>query len=75
MSEITKPRDLRLYLRWAKKRIKRLEETYDGTGNPVTRNVASMVKVMKLLSWAIEDLAARLEPMLGLEEEAETKDE
>ena len=69
MSEFSLPRDVRAYLRWAKKRLREIEKTYDGTGNPIDRNLASLVKTVKLLTWAVEDLAKRVEPILGLEEE------
>lgn len=70
MSEFSSPRDVRTYLRWAKKRLKRLEEIYDGTGSPIDRNMASLVKSVKLITWAVEDLAKRAEPVLGLKEES-----
>ena len=73
MSEFS-PRDFRTYLRWAKKRIKRLEEIYDGKGSPIHQDIASLVKTVKLLSWAIEDLAKRAEPVLGLKEGEEAKE-
>ena len=69
MSEFTSPRDFRTYLRWVKKRLHKLEKIYGGGGNPIDRNVASLIKTVKLLTWAVEDLASRAEPILGLEEE------